>query len=275
MQRARNGLFFPPGYIAAAPRSIHRLSDRAMSNRFRRTLQFLLAALFLLPASASAQLGIGGGIAAMGSSIRGAAEDLNELRQRDSITYADVDGGIGFYGTFRIKYSYGGFWRFAGDVAYTYYPNENIRLVEYEAGDTNSATFEVGASLITGSIGLDLALPTEGVRPYASGQFTYTIFNRTLARVSGSESIEDAEVQNKWEGSNEWGLAIGAGVEFAAGSTLALDIGLRYNLANLFSMKETEPATNYLQAGVTLFFGDLLKDAKEEQEDEDERLRGN
>ena len=95
---------------------------------------FVTAALFAaVTSAASAQIGIGGGIAALGADIRRANDDLQRLANGGEVTYADVSGGVGFYGIFRIKYSYGGIWRFAGDVAYTYF-RRAIKYVRLPGG---------------------------------------------------------------------------------------------------------------------------------------------
>ena len=220
-----------------------------------------------------AQVGVGAGLAAMGADVRRASDDLGRLSSGDSLSYSDLTGGAGFFAAFRIKYSYGGIWRFAGDATYLYFPSSEIELIETsQSGSTSTGVFDIGATLIIGSFGLDITLPVETIRPYLSAQGTYTIFNRTVARVSGENSIDDAEIQNRWAGSNEWGMALGAGMEFAAFSTMAIDIGARYNFSNLFTTDDDEPSVGYLQVGATLFFGDLMKTREEKEKEEDEKF---
>ena len=155
-----------------------------------RQVVTILSLMVAAASACSAQIGIGAGVAALGADVRRANDDLQRLADGGEVTYEDISGGVGFYGIFRIKYSYGGIWRFAGDVAYTYFPESNIRLVETDQqGDTVSGVFDIGASLVTGSFGLDITLPVEYFRPYVSGQATYTIFNRTFAKVSGSDEV--------------------------------------------------------------------------------------
>jgi hypothetical protein len=234
----------------------------------------MIAALVIGAVStARAQVGIGAGLAAMGSDVRRASDDLGRVSSGDSISYADLAGGPGYFATFRIKYSYGGMWRFAGDAAYIYFPSSNVQLIETsQNGSTATGVFDIGATLITGNFGMDITLPVETIRPYASAQATYTIFNRTVAKISGDNSIEETEIQNRWQGSNEWGLALGAGMEFAAFNTLAIDIGARYNFSNFFTTDDNEPSIGYLQVGATLFFGDLMKTRKEKEEEEDAKF---
>lgn len=239
-----------------------------MKSHRHATLPVAILMLLLCSSVGRAQFGFGGGIASMGEDALQAGVSLTDLASKDSVTYADVSGGIGFYGIAQLKYGLGGPIRLNADVAYAFFPAEEITVKNINVGDT-SATFDVGATLIPITVGVDLVLPITFIRPYVGAQLSYTIFNRTLTYVKGDPSVNTPDVRNEWEGEDQWGVTVKAGAELAVGG-VALDLGLRYNLANLFSKESGGSSMNYLQAGATLFFGDLLNRDDDEDDDDDD-----
>jgi outer membrane protein W len=222
-----------------------------------RWITALAVTTLIVSSTATAQFGIGAGVAAMGSNVLQAGNGLITLAGKDSVTYADISSGIGFYGLAGFKYGYGGAFRLNLDVSYLFFPAQEITLNNASAQDT-SATFDVGATLIPICLGGELVLPTDYFRPYLGAQLSYTIFDRTLTYVRGSRVLDNAEVHNQWEGHNEWGMSIKGGIEFGL-RTVTFDVGARYNMANLFTKGDNENAANYLQVGVALYLGDLLR----------------
>jgi hypothetical protein len=229
----------------------------------KRILGIYLGALVLVlagPAVAHAQFGFGAGIAAVGDNISQAGGSLGDLLSADSLTYGDVSKGVGFYLTGRIKYGLGAV-RLIGDLSYAFFPSSQVTLVDYSVDQQNqagTATFDVGTTLIPINAGLEAVLPLPVVRPYLGAEFSYTLVSRTytIARADANSQFA-ADVANKPAGENEAGLAFGAGAEIAVGP-VALDLGARYNLANLFTKENNEKQMSYLQIGATLYFGDLM-----------------
>lgn len=205
---------------------------------------------------AHAQFGIGGGVAALGDNILEAGVNLTRVFGSDTLRYGDIGGVVGGYVIGHFRYGYGHYARLNLDVSYVFIPAETIRLVRVSES-ADEAVFEVGASLIPIALGAEVVLPGDNVRPYAGAQLSYTIFNRTFAHVQGNEEFNRDDITSEWAGHDRWGLAFRGGVEFAAGP-LALDLGLRYNLASLFNAKQGEREMNYLQVGVGVLFGELL-----------------
>ncbi|HVK40348.1 MAG TPA: hypothetical protein VNA88_17590 [Candidatus Kapabacteria bacterium] len=222
----------------------------------------LVVGLSQVTSVAHAQFGIGGGVAALGDNILEAGVNLTRVFGSDTLRYGDIGGVVGGYVIGHFRYGYGNYVRLNLDVSYVFIPAETIRLVRVnETGD--EAVFEVGASLIPIALGGEVVLPGENVRPYIGSQLTYTVFNRTFAHVQGSEEFNRDDITSEWAGHDRWGLAFRGGVEFAAGP-LALDLGLRYNLASLFNAKQGEREMNYLQVGVSVLFGELLNTRESE-----------
>lgn len=226
----------------------------------------LLAGFIFATSIALAQFGIGAGVAAMGDNVLEAGVNLTRVFDGDTVRYEEIGGVVGGYVIGHFRYGYGSYGRLNLDVGYVFIPSENIRLVEVHEA-SNEAVFEVGASLIPIALGGEVMLPEEVVRPYAGAQLTYTIFNRTFAHVRGNESFNRDDIRSEWAGHNRWGLAVRGGVEFALGS-VALDLGLRYNLASLFNAKQGEKEMNFLQVGLSLLFGELVNTREAEREDE-------
>jgi hypothetical protein len=207
-----------------------------------------------------AQFGFGAGIAAIGDNIRQAGGEVADLVQKDSITYQDVSNGLGFYFTGRVKYGLGGPLRIIGDASYIFYPASQVTLVDANFnGQEASATFDVGSTLIPINLGLEVTLPIAVVRPYLGAEFTYTFVSRTYTIAKGDPNNSDfgADIANKPAKENEAGVAFGAGAELAVGP-VALDLGGRFNLTNLFTKGTDEKSVSFLQLGATLYFGDLL-----------------
>jgi hypothetical protein len=224
----------------------------------------LLLLMLLLAASAvpvRAQFGFGAGVAVVGDNVLQAGGDVADLVRQDSIQYGDVAGKFGFYLTGRMKYGLGAV-RIIGDASYIFFPAKEITMTGFEINQdtTASATFEVGASFIPINAGLELVLPLPVVRPYLGAEFSYTFVSRTYTLIKADPGTEQpaGDIANKSAGENEAGLAIGAGAEFALGP-VALDLGARLNLPNLFTMgTDSEQAMSFVQLGAVVYFGDLV-----------------
>ncbi len=222
-----------------------------------------------LGATASAQFGFGGGVATSGEDLRAATGNFASLVTADSITYSDISGGTGFFVSGRLKWSLAGPLRIAGDVAYLFFPARNITVTSLETnGQEVSGTFDVGATMLPLSLGLDLAIPIPVLRPYVSAQAVYTFVSRTSAFVSGASELNTADVTNNWGDEGEFGAAFGAGVELVLGA-VTIDLGARYNLADLFTSGSDEPSVKFLQVGATLYFGSTLSSGDDDSDHDD------
>jgi opacity protein-like surface antigen len=213
--------------------------------------------------TASAQFGFGVGIASSGANLNQAAGNLSDLLSKDTISYSDVSGGFGFYLSGRMKYPLGPV-RLVGDASFIYFPAKQITLTMANmTGSDASAEFNVGGTYIPIGLGLDYALPTPVLHPYIGAELTYTYVNRTFAAVSGNTDMFKPTLENRNTGS-DWGLMVGAGIELNVFSVMALDVGARYNLENLFSKETDVPDAKYLQVGASLFYGDLYSSGSKE-----------
>lgn len=215
-----------------------------------------IAAMTLGAGAAHAQFGVGLGVAAVGDNIGQAGGEIRDLFQKDSITYGDVSGDIGFYVNGRGRLPLGPI-NLVGDVAYIYFQAKQVNLTDVGVNaqdSTVNATFEVGTSMIPIYVGAEVALPIPVVKPYVGAQVGYTYTNRTYSFVSGNDKLRNLDLENKSAGDPEIGLALNAGVNLSLG-VMGLDIGARYNLENLFTADDGEEPMRYLQFGATLFFG--------------------
>ena len=234
---------------------------------FRRaaSVALVLAAIGIGGATAHAQFGIGAGAAAMGDNVLEAGVNFTRLFDGDSVQYSDIGGVVGGYVIGHFRYGYGSYGRLNLDVAYVFFPAETIRVTEVDASN-NGAEFEVGASLIPIALGGEVVLPNENIRPYLGAQITYTIFNRTFAYVQGDEQFNRDDIRTEWAGRDRWGLAFRTGCEFAIGR-MALDLGVRYNLADFFHASDGDKTMNYLQIGASVLFGELVNTKQDDKED--------
>ncbi len=216
----------------------------------------VLAAAVCGATSARAQFGIGVGIAAAGDNIGQAGGELRDLLNKDSISYGDVSGDIGFYVSGRARFEVGIF-RILGDISYIYFQAPEVTLTDvgFNAADsTVAATFEVGTSMIPIQIGGAVALPLPVVKPYLGAHLGYTFVNRTYTFIRGNGELERLDLSNKSAGDPEMGIAFSGGVEIGLGFA-TLDVGARYNLANLFTTSDGEQSMRYLQVGASLLLG--------------------
>jgi len=216
----------------------------------------VLAVAACCTTTARAQFGFGLGLAAIGDNISQAGGELGDLIRDDSISYGDISGNIGFYVSARARFEMG-MLRLLGDASYVYFQSSEITLTDAAVNlqdSTVDATFEVGTSMIPVQVGVGVALPVPVVKPYLAAHFGYTFVNRTYTFVSGSDELRRLDVGNRSAGDPEVGLAFSAGAEVALGIA-TLDVGLRYNLANLFTTSDGEEPMRYLQVGASLIFG--------------------
>ena len=216
----------------------------------------VLAVIISCATTARAQFGFGIGMAAAGDNIGQAGGELRDLLSKDSITYGDVSGDLGFYVSGRLHLGLGVF-RVLGDISYVYFQSPEVTLTDIgvnAADSTVSATFEVGTSMIPVQAGVAVALPLPVAKPYLGAHLGYTFVSRTYTFLQGNGDLERLDLANKSAGDPEMGLALSAGVEL--GLVFAtLDIGARYNLANIFTMDDGEEPMRYLQIGASLLIG--------------------
>jgi hypothetical protein len=223
--------------------------------RIALSLTILTAIMIYGGAMARAQFGFGVGVAAIGDNIGQAGGEVSDLINKDSITYGDVSGNIGFYASGRVRIPLGPI-HLLGDISYVTFLSKEVTLESASvntADTTVSAQFNVGTTLIPINVGAAFALPTPVVKPYLGAQLSYTFVSRTYAFVSGATEIKDKGIQNKSAGDPEVGLTVNGGAEIALGFA-ALDIGARYNMMNLFTEDTGEKSMRYLQVGASLFF---------------------
>jgi len=218
----------------------------------RHTL-LAIAILPLVATLASAQIGFGAGLglAALGNNIGQASGELGNLFAKDSISYGDVSGNVGFYGTGRVRFKADPFW-LMGDVSYVYFQSSEIQLRDFS---NNSATFEVGTSMVPVNVSATFAIPAPVVHPYVGVGLGATFISRTytFTAVDGNGNASAWDVYNRSETEPEYGGQIHGGVEFDLGG-VTLDTRLQYNMSNLFSTGDNENSLGYLQLGVALMF---------------------
>lgn len=226
----------------------------------------LLVGLLLTPLLLSAQIGIGGGMATIGESAQKAGGEFEALFEKngEELSYDDVSGEVGFYGMIGGKLPAGGL-RIAAEVSYAYFQASSITLTSLTINDdtTVSATFEVGTSLIPLSLGLEYAIPMQGLHPYIGAYPVYTIVNRTYTRLEGDQI---GGLENVSAGENEFGAGAEVGLEFGLGDALGLGLRLRYTVMNLFTARDGESSSGMMQLGASLWIGDLFPDDDKESE---------
>lgn len=216
----------------------------------------LVVSFLMLTNAASAQFGVGAGLAAIGDNIGQARGELADLFSQEKITAGDVSGDIGAYLTGRVRFDLGSL-RLIGDASYVFFKDAEVTLTDANAnvGDsTGSATFTVGTTMYPIAAGATIAIPTPVVKPYVGAQVNYTIINRTYTIVSGGSEWQSLQIQNRSAGDPELGLTLNAGVDLDL-AFATLDIGARYNMMNVFSQASGEEPMRYLQVGASLFFG--------------------
>ena len=217
--------------------------------------------------TASAQVGVGAGIASSGADIRQSSMRIGDVAGDDEVTYADISGGTGFFATARLKYGFAGPLRFAGDVAYIFFPSREITVTNVTInGEKVSGTFDVGVTMLPVSAGIDVALPLPLLRPYVSAQAVYTFISRTSVWAGGDTELNSTEVTNSWEEESEFGASFGAGVELSLGFG-ALDIGARYTMADMLT-SDDGASLQYLSLAATLYFGSTMGGGDDEDDDD-------
>ncbi len=226
-----------------------------MSNLLAR-LMGTAVGIAVTASAASAQIGLGAGLAAIGDNIQQARGSLADLFAKDSIAVGDVSGTIGVYGTVRGRLPVGKVMQITGDLSYTYFQNKDVVLTDLAVNpdSTAQATFEVGTTLVPLNAGVQFTFPSKVIIPYAGAQLSYTFVNRTYAFVSGSDKLNSVTINNAAAGENEFGAALSAGIDIALGE-VTIDVGARYNLANLFTQDDGEQGMRYLQVGAAILFG--------------------
>lgn len=229
----------------------------------KRIISTAAIGLAIAASVAYSQIGIGAGLAAVGDNIQQAGGSLADLLKKDSITYGDVAGTIGAYVTVRGRLPASNVMQITGDLSYTYFQNEEIVLTDLAVNpdSTAEATFEVGTTLVPINAGIQFSLPSKIIIPYAGAQFSYTFVNRTYAYTSGSSELNSVTINNTSAGEDEFGMALNAGVDISLGD-LTIDVGARYNLANLFTQDDDEKGMRYLQVGAAILFGSRSLDDK-------------
>ena len=230
-----------------------------------RILTTAAAGLAMAASAAYSQIGVGAGLAAVGDNIQQAGGALADLIKKDSITAGDVSGTIGGYFTVRGRLPVAKILAITGDANYIYFQKEEMVLTDLAVNpdSTAQATFEVGTSLIPLNLGVQLSFPSTVIIPYAGAQLSYSFVNRTYAFVRGSDQLNSVTINNASAGENEFGVALNAGVDIALGK-VTIDIGARYNLANLLTQDDGENGMRYLQVGAAILFGSRSVDDEKE-----------
>lgn len=221
----------------------------------------LIIAVFLAAGASRAVAqfgaGIGAGLVAAGDGVSQAAGDLKEFISKDSLTFSDATGNIGFTVVGRVRYALSELFRLNGDASVAFFSSENVQLTSASAdlADTSvNATFEVGTTVIPISAGLHVGFPAGPLRPFVGADIGMTFVSRTYTFVSGNTGgVNQVEIENKSAGDPEIGVALNAGADVTLGP-VALEIGARYNLANLLSQDDGEDPMKYLRVGLALIF---------------------
>ncbi len=215
--------------------------------------------LFVAATSVHAQLGfgLGAGLVAAGDGVSDAAGDLKDFLGKDSLTFTDVTGNVGFTIIGRGRWKMSEVFSLNADASVAFFSSENVQLTSASANlaDTSiNATFEVGTTVIPVSVGLQAGLPAGPLRPFVGADIGLTFVSRTYTFVSGNTGgVNQVEIENKSAGDPELGLAVSAGTDINVGPII-LEIGARYNLANMFSQADGEDPLKYLRIGASIIF---------------------
>lgn len=115
--------------------------------------------------------------------------------------------------------------------------------------DEPESYIEVKQSLFTISAGPEFHfnIPQSPIKPYAGIDLLLTSFNGEATFLHVPHGVPDATFS--MSSTTRIGLGLGAGVEFGLGNKYSLDLGLRYNIHNLFGKNITASdnrTTSYL-----------------------------
>jgi hypothetical protein len=218
-----------------------------------------------------AQIGLGGGAAAIGKDVRHAGGELRDVltTESDELTYDDISGQVGIFAQAGFKFGFGGP-RLAASIGYDYFQNSQVKLTKVNVGqsvESSSATFDVGTSLIPIAAGGEYAFPISTVRPYVGVYPTYTIINRTYTFVQGDGSLK---VGNESAGENEVGAGTEIGIEFPILSSMTVAVSARYTMMNLFTRGEGEENQGLLHVGASVWFGEIFDNRSSNDGDREE-----
>lgn len=210
-----------------------------------------------IPSHAQLGAGLGAGLVAAGDGVSDAAGDLRDFLSKDSLTFSDVTGNVGFTVIGRARWKMSDVFSLNGDASVAFFSSENVQLTSASANlaDTSiNATFEVGTTVIPVSLGLQAGLPAGLFRPFVGADIGLTFVNRTYTFVSGNTGgVNQVEIENRSAGDPEVGLALTAGTDLNLGA-IVLEIGARYNLANMLSKQDGEDPLKYLRIGASIIF---------------------
>jgi len=202
-------------------------------------------------------IGLGAGLVAAGDGVSQAAGDLQDFISKDSLTFTDVTGNVGFTVVGRVRYGLSRYLGLNGDASIAFFSSENVQLTSASLNpeDTSvNATFEVGTTVIPVSAGVSAGFTAGPLRPFVGADIGLTFVKRTYTFVSGNTGgVDEVEIENKSAGDPELGVALNGGADLTLGPVV-LEIGFRYNMANMLSQADGEDPMRYLRIAASIIF---------------------
>jgi opacity protein-like surface antigen len=147
--------------------------------------------------------------------------------------------GIDIGAIFKVKFPFGNL-----RMSASYSPLKNTGLATSNVPDSY---IEVKQSLFTISAGpeFQFKIPQSPVKPYIGADLLMTSFSGA-ATFLNVPRIDDGTYS--MASTTRFGLGVGAGVEFSFNNKYSLDLGLRYNIYNLFGKTYTLNADKRLNS---------------------------
>ncbi len=207
--------------------------------------------IFCLPTHLNAQsFAIGGGLSTP-------SDEINNVYNSDFVTNDDFVGnllrqssGFGFHIGSRLYLELDEELALVFGIALHRF-NESRLDVYDENGEELIAVLQATQNIVPISVGLDYPVYKGFVGFYVAGDLQYNYIFNTIDIVRNDLAIPFADEPTN----NRVGASFGAGVEIDL-AALILDLGLRFNHANIIGKEDNEGDKTYLTFNLSVLFGE-------------------
>ncbi len=137
-----------------------------------------------------------------------------------------------------------------GKLNFPFFPITPIGFIDYHfLNGTNSTPlgdFEAKQNILSIGLGGELTLVPGPLSPYVGLDFEFNNFGDFTTTIAG--------VETKSGGTSRSGLGIGAGVMIKLIPVFNIDLGLKYQMLNLFGKKDGEETIGIINLNAAIFF---------------------
>ena len=158
---------------------------------------------------------------------------------------------IGYDLSARLRYPLGESFQFDAGIGFSRFPKTPLSVVDTATGQS-VVTLTSVQNIIPISVGLDYVVFHSLISPYISGELQYNYISSTVDYPTGGPSIplnlDTAPVDSRV------GAAFGAGMMFNF-ALVAVNLDVRYHMANLIGKTGLEKEKNYLTLNAGVTFG--------------------